>query len=122
MSCVRVKASELSQLCGRGPYKSLLWNNSIVMNEILNITSCHLCSVTTGYLACSVFLRDSNELGVLVVNTIRRVSLFIYLVLDMLLIARSCFSFRILIGHDCYHAVMLGFLKIGCANLFLSKK
>ena len=30
--------------------------------------------VTTGYIACSVFLRDSHELAVLVVNTVRRVS------------------------------------------------
>jgi len=73
------------------------------MNKKLAIAICHLCSVTTGYLACSVFLRDSNELGVLVVNTIRRVSLFIYLVLYMLLVAHLHFRFRVFIGHDRYH-------------------
>ena len=65
--------------------------------------------VTTGYLASSVFLRDSHELGVLVVNTIRRVSLFIYLYCKYYLL---CYSILALVLSLDMIIVILGVFNV----------
>jgi len=98
---LRVKISDLSHatvmLAWSVQDSHFLGTAHILMNHdrlyiyYLNLSHDSMYFVTTGYLACSVFLHDSHELGVLVVNTIRRVSVFIYLVPCMLLFCELLF-------------------------------